>query len=254
MGNPGRQAVSALVRPLKDQQRTDLVIANCENAAGGVGITPPIVKELFKSGIDVLTSGNHAWDKKEGIPLYDSEAMLLRPANYPTTKYYTTPGRGSLVIETKKGVKIGVINLIGRVFLNSYDCPFQKADEEIEKISRSAKVILVDFHAETTSEKKAMAFFLDGRVSALVGTHTHVQTADEQILKSGMAYITDAGMTGPHDSVIGMDKEKVLERFLTKRPARYEVAKQDIRLQGVIVDVDEDTGKAIAIRRVDEKP
>ncbi len=251
VGEPGRRAVGGGVSLLKGREKVDLVIANSENAAGGNGVTPEIVKDLLKS-VDVLTSGNHAWDKKEGVPIYDLETKLLRPANYPKTKYYHTPGKGSLVVETLKG-RVGILNLMGRVFLESLDCPFQTADRELEIMSHQTRTIFVDFHAETTSEKKAMGFFLNGRVSAVVGTHTHVQTADEQILSEGTAYITDAGMTGPQDSIIGMDKAKILERFLTKRPAKYDVASQDIRLQGVLVDIDEVSGRAFAIRRVDHK-
>jgi hypothetical protein len=253
VGEPGRQAIARLVPYLREREKIDLVIANSENAAGGLGVTRPIVDDLFKSGIDVLTSGNHAWDKKEGIPLYDEKERLLRPANYPTTKYYHTPGKGSIVVETKAGIRVAILNLMGRVFMDSYDCPFQVADRELEVLSRQAKVIFVDFHAETTSEKRAIGFFLDGRVSAIVGTHTHVQTADEQILKNGTAYLTDAGMTGPHDSVIGMDKEKVLQRFLTKRPAKYDVGSGDVRLQGAVIEIDEETGKSRSIQRVNEK-
>lgn len=253
VGEPGRQAIARLVPMLIEREAIHLVIANSENAAGGLGITPPIVRGLLESRVDLLTSGNHAWDKKEGVPLYDQEPRQLRPANYPTTGYYHTPGRGSAVVRAKNDVKVGVINLIGRVFLDSYDCPFQVGEKELQTISQETKVILVDMHAETTSEKKAMAFFLEGRVSAVLGTHTHVQTADEQILeKGGTAFISDVGMTGPHDSVIGMDKKQVLEKFLTKRPLKYEVARNDVRLQGVIVDIDETTGRALAIRRVNE--
>lgn len=253
VGEPGREAVRRFVPYLREREKLDLVIANSENAAGGTGVTRPVVEALFSSGIDILTSGNHAWDKKEGIPLYDEKERLLRPANYPKTKYHPTPGKGSLVIETKSGVAVAVLNLMGRVFMDSYDCPFQVADRELETLSRQAKVIFVDFHAETTSEKRAIGFFLDGRVSAVIGTHTHVQTADEQILKNGTAYLTDAGMTGPHDSVIGMAKEKVLERFLTKRPAKYDVGSGDVRLQGAIIHIDEETARATSIVRVNEK-
>ena len=252
VGEPGRKAIAQWVPQLIEREQVHLVIANSENAAAGKGITPSIIRDLLEYKVDLLTSGNHAWDKKEGVPVYDQEPRLLRPANYPTTGYYHTPGAGSTVIRAKNDVKVGVINLIGRVFLDSYDCPFQVGEKELQRISQETKVILVDMHAETTSEKKAMAFFLEGRVSAVVGTHTHVQTADEQILEKGTAFISDVGMTGPHDSVIGMDKKQVLEKFLTKRPVKYEVAKNNIRLQGVIVDIDELTGKALAIRRVDE--
>jgi len=253
VGNPGRRAAAELVPRIRDAEKVDLVIANSENAAGGVGITPPVLKELLRSKIDVLTSGNHAWDKKEGHQLYNDEPRQIRPANYPSTSYYPTPGSGSYIAETKSGVKVAVLNIMGRVFMQNYDCPFQCADELLKKVSAEAKIIFVDFHAETTSEKKAMGFFLNGRVSAVIGTHTHVQTSDEQILSEGTAFLTDAGMTGPHDSVIGMGKEKVLERFLTARHARYEVAKNDIRLQGAIIDIDEATGKALKIKRVNEK-
>ncbi|HBQ22088.1 MAG: metallophosphoesterase [Deltaproteobacteria bacterium GWA2_38_16] len=253
VGEPGRQAIATLVPRLREREKIDFVIANSENAAGGVGVTPPIIKSLLESKVDVLTSGNHAWDKKEGILIYDQEPRLIRPANYPKTVYYPVPGKGSLVLETKSGVKVGVINLMGRVFLDQLDCPFQVGDEEWKKISSQTKVIIIDIHAETTSEKKALAFFFEGRVSAVLGTHTHVQTADEQILRvGGTAFISDAGMTGPHDSVIGVDKEKVLRKFLTRMPAKYDVAKNDVRLQGVIIDIEERTGKATAIRRVNE--
>lgn len=250
VGNPGREAVKRIVPQLRKREDIDFVIANSENAAGGVGITPQTLKELLSSEIDILTSGNHAWDKKEGIPLYDQEPRLIRPANYPSTKYYHVPGTGVAYGKTQRGVEIAVVNLMGRVFMNDYDCPFQIADKELEKIK--TKVIFVDFHAETTSEKRAIGFFLNGRVSAIVGSHTHVQTADEQIMSGGTAYLTDGGMTGPHDSVIGMDKDKVLQRFLTKMPLRYDVAKHNVRLQGAMIDIDESSGKAQAIRRVDE--
>jgi len=252
VGEPGRKAIAQGVPLLIEREQVHLVVANSENAAGGNGVTPPIVRALLESRVDLLTSGNHAWDKKEGVAIYDQEPRLLRPANYPTTGYYHTPGVGATVIRAKNDVKVGVLNLMGRVFLDSLDCPFQVADRELPRLTQETKVILVDMHAETTSEKKAMAFFLEGRVSAVVGTHTHVQTADEQILEKGTAFISDVGMTGPHDSVIGMDKKQVLQKFLTKRPLKYEVAKNNIRLQGVILDIDEATGKALAIRRVNE--
>lgn len=252
VGEPGRQAIARLVPALIEKEKMDMVIANSENAAGGVGITPPIVNEFFQNKVDVLTSGNHAWDKKEGIPLYDNVERLLRPANYPKTRYHPVPGRGSLLFETKKGIKVGVLNLIGRIFMDAYDCPFQVGDKAVEELLQQTKIIFVDFHGEATSEKKAIAFFLNGRVSAVCGTHTHVQTADEQILSQGTAYISDVGMTGPHDSVIGMGKDKVLQRFLTRMPIRYDVAVHDVRLQGVIIDIDEHSGKALTIRRVNQ--
>lgn len=252
VGEPGREAIKTLVPHLVNRDRIDLVIANSENAASGKGVTPATVKALLESKVDVLTSGNHAWDKKEGIPLYHQVDRLLRPANYPKQTYYPVPGRGALVVETKAGVKVGILNLIGRVFMDHYDCPFQVGDEEIKKLESQTKVIIVDFHAETTSEKKAFGFFVDGRVSAVLGTHTHVQTADEQIFLSGMAFISDVGMTGPHDSVIGMDKQNVLEKFLNRMPQKYEVAKGNVRLQGVLLDIDEETGKTKTIQRVNE--
>lgn len=251
MGEPGRKVARHFIASFRQEEGIDLVIANSENAAGGMGITKKVVDELFQCGIDVLTSGNHAWDKKEGVPLYDSEPRLLRPANYPKTRYFQTPGKGSLIFQTKKQIKIGVLNLMGRVFMESLDCPFQVADRELEELMKEAHCIFVDFHGETTSEKKAMAFFLDGRISALIGTHTHVQTADEQIFEKGMAYLTDAGMTGPHRTVIGMDPHKVLQKFLTKRPMKFDVGDGDLRLQGVIVEIEEETSKATAIRRID---
>jgi len=225
----------------------DIVVANGENAAGGFGLTREVVEELFRDGIHVLTSGNHVWDKKEAETFIDEYDALLRPANYPDG----VRGHGSMIFRTPAGIDVGVINLMGRVFMPPLDCPFRKAEQEIARLNGKARVILVDFHAEATSEKEALGRFLDGRVSAVLGTHTHVQTADEQVLPGGTAYITDAGMTGPFDSIIGISIEKALDRFLTGVPQKFDVARHDVRLQGVIVEVDERTGRSSGIERVD---
>ncbi len=245
VGKPGRRAVRELLPSIMSENGIDCVIANCENAAAGFGVTRDIVDELLQSRIDVLTSGNHIWDKKEVMDFIGDYKTLLRPANYPSG----TPGQGSIVIPLHDGSKVGVLNLSGRVFMQSLDCPFRVAEREIEKIKSKAAVIIVDFHAEATSEKKTIGWFLDGRVSAVLGTHTHVQTADEEILARGTAFISDAGMTGPFDSVIGIRKEEILERFLTQVPNKFDVAKGDVRLQGVILDVDGESGKSRAIER-----
>ena len=247
IGSPGRLAVRELLPKLIGAHNPDAVIANGENAAGGFGITPVIYEELISLEIDVVTSGNHIWDRKE-IPdfLKFGGHMLIRPANYPEG----APGEGHTVFETTTGVKIGVVNLCGRVFMGNLDCPFRAGMELVEKLRKQTPVILVDMHAETTSEKAAMGWYLDGLASAVIGTHTHVHTADERILTNGTAYITDAGMTGPVNSVIGMKKEAILERFLTQMPVRFEVAAKDVELQGVLVTVDAATGKALKIERV----
>lgn len=246
IGKPGRQALSQCLHKLVDRYSLDMVIANGENVAGGFGITEDTAKELFDMGVHVVTSGNHIWDKKDSVGLIDSDDRILRPANYPPG----TPGKGGGVYETPGGIKVGVINLEGRVFMNNLDCPFRKADELVELISKDASVILVDFHAEATSEKLALGWYLDGRVSAVIGTHTHVQTADERLLPSGTAYMSDAGMTGSYDSVIGMNKEQALRKFVSQMPVKFEVAKKDIRFSGVVIEVDEMTGKAVSIERI----
>jgi len=245
VGKPGRRAVRELLPWIVEEKRIDLVIANCENAAAGFGVTSEIVEELYGCHIDVLTSGNHIWDKKEIMDVVEGYEKLLRPANYPAG----TPGRGSVVVATPGGIRVGVVNLAGRVFMNSLDCPFHTADREIEKIKSKARVIIVDMHAEATSEKIAMGWYLSGRVAAVLGTHTHVQTADERILPGDTAYITDVGMTGPFDSVIGIKKEVILQRFLLQIPNKFDVAKGDARLQGVTVEIDPD-GRAKGIERV----
>lgn len=246
VGAPGRQAVARELHRLIDRYRIDLVIANGENAAGGFGITEEKAKELFSLGIDVLTSGNHVWDKKESFPYIRREDRLVRPANYPPE----TIGRGSTIVRTAGGISIGVLNLEGRVFMNSLDCPFRAAEREITQLQEKTSIIVVDFHAEATSEKVALGWHLDGRVSAVIGTHTHVQTADERILPGGTAYMTDAGMTGSFDSVIGVKKELAIERFLTQMPVRFEVAKKDIRLNGLVMELDETSGSALSVERI----
>jgi metallophosphoesterase (TIGR00282 family) len=245
VGKPGRRAVRELLPGIIEERRIDFVIANCENAAAGFGVTAEIVEELYGAHIDVLTSGNHIWDKKEVMEFVDEYETLLRPANYPEG----APGRGSVVITAPGGVPVGVLNLAGRVFMQPLDCPFRTADREIEKLTKRARVIIVDMHAEATSEKIAMGFYLDGRVAAVLGTHTHVQTADERILPGGAAYITDVGMTGPFDSVIGIRKDSIMQRFLLQIPNKFDIAKGDVRLQGVILEITPD-GRAIGVERV----
>lgn len=246
IGKPGRQALSRELHRLVDRHNADLVIANGENTAGGFGLTAETAKELFSQGIHLLTSGNHIWDKKEQIPHLLADPRIIRPANYPTG----TPGTGSAVVTTPGGCKVAVLNLEGRVFMKTLECPFLVADREIERLKQETQIIFVDFHAEASSEKSALGWYLDGRVSAVIGTHTHVQTADERILTKGTAFMTDAGMTGSFDSVIGMGKEETIQKFLTQLPAKFEVAKKDIRLNGVVVGVDEQSGKAVSIERI----
>ena len=249
VGKPGRKAVQEVLPQIISRYQIGCVIANCENAAGGFGVTRDIVEELYQSRIDVLTSGNHIWDKKEIAGFIEDYETLLRPANYPEG----SPGRGSVVIPDSCGSYVGVINLAGRIFMQPLDCPFRTAEREIEKLKKKAKIIIVDIHAEATSEKKAFGWFLDGKVSAVLGTHTHVQTADEKILPDGTAYITDAGMTGSFDSIIGLKKDDVLQRFLTQIPNKFNVAKNDVWLQGVVIEVDGKSGKCAGIERLSVK-
>lgn len=246
VGKPGRQALSRELHRLVDRHTIDIVIANGENSAGGFGLTVEVAKELFNQGVHLLTGGNHIWDKKEQVPLIFSDRRILRPANYPAGAL----GSGSTVLTTPGGVKVAVLNLEGRVFMKSLECPFLTADREIERLKQETPIIFVDFHAEATSEKSALGWYLDGKISALVGTHTHVQTADERILPQGTAFLTDAGMTGSFDSVIGMGKEETIHRFLTQLPAKFEVAKKDIRLNAVVISVDVQSGKALSIERI----
>jgi 2',3'-cyclic-nucleotide 2'-phosphodiesterase len=246
VGKPGRQAVAQELHRLVDRYRADIVIANGENAAGGFGITEETARDLFSEGIHLLTSGNHIWDKRDSYGYIQKEERLVRPANYPEG----APGRGSAIVTTPGGVKIGVLNLEGRVFMNNLECPFRTADREIARLREETKIIFVDFHAEATSEKAALGWYLDGKVSAVVGTHTHVQTADERMLPGGTAFMTDAGMTGSFESVIGIRKEEAIDRFLTLLPTKFEVAKKDIRLNGVAISVEETTGRAVGIERI----
>lgn len=246
VGRPGRQMIARHLASLVDRHLIDLTIVNAENAAAGFGVTHDVVAELFDAGIDVLTTGNHVWDKKESLPILDRESRILRPANYPPG----LPGKGWGVFLTSADVPVAVINLEGRVFMNNLDCPFRAADAILDGLPGRPPIVLVDFHAETTSEKGALGTYLDGRVSAVVGTHTHVQTADERILPGGTAFISDVGMTGSRDSVIGIRKELSVERFLTQLPVRFEVAKKEPMLCGVVVTVDETSGRALAIERV----
>ena len=248
VGRPGRAAVRQLLPYLKESEKIDVVIANAENAAGGSGITPRIVEELEEYGVDVITSGDHIWKKKEIYDYLDKNDHVVRPANYPEG----APGMGGTVVKVG-GKKVGVINLIGRVFMDAVDCPFKAAQKEVDRIKQETKIIIVDLHAEATSEKVAMGWFLDGKVSAVIGTHTHIQTADEKILPEGTAYITDCGMTGPYDSVIGRKKEEILRRFITQLPTRFETAESGVEMHGVIVEIDDATGKALNIKRVQEK-
>jgi metallophosphoesterase (TIGR00282 family) len=249
VGKPGREAIEKLLPGLKKEYAIDFVVANAENAAGGSGINEKVAQELFDSSVDVLTSGDHIWKKREIFEIIDREARILRPVNFPPG----APGKGYAVFETKKGIRVGIINVLGRVFMSPLECPFRTTMQAEEELSKEAKIILVDIHAEATSEKVALGWYLDGKVSAVLGTHTHVQTADEKILPQGTAYITDVGMTGPCDSVIGRRVEDVLERFITGVPVRFEVAEENVQLQGAVVDIDENTGKARSIARIQRK-
>ena len=246
VGRPGRDLVHRGLRGLVEHYGIDLVIANAENSANGFGITRDIGQTLLEWGVDVMTSGNHIWDKKEALEYIVTEPRLLRPANYPAG----VPGRGSYVAQTGDGRAIGVINLMGRVFMVPIDDPFGGALREIEAIRHRTRIIFVDMHAEATSEKIAMGWYLDGKVTAVIGTHTHVQTADDRILPNGTAYLTDAGMTGPHDSIIGMEKEPSLARFLNGMPTKFEPAIGNPRLNGVVIEADEKTGRATKITRI----
>ncbi len=246
VGKAGRRAIEGSLARCVVDHRVDFTVANGENAAGGMGITPVIASEFLDLGIDVLTSGNHIWAKKEILPFLDEEERLLRPANYPDG----VPGRGAGIFRLGNGKTIGILNLEGRVFMKNLECPFRVGEREAEKLRKETKVILVDFHAEATSEKMALAWFLNGKVSAVLGTHTHVQTADERILTGGTAYVTDVGMTGPLASVIGIRRQIAVERFLTQIPRKFDVGTEEIELQGVMVDVEEETGKARRIERL----
>lgn len=244
-GHAGRTIVADHVADIRASQSIDMVIANCENSAAGFGVTPGVAEELFRLPIDVMTSGNHIWDKKEIIEYIPKVPRLLRPANYPPG----VPGSGVYIHTTANGTRCAVINLQGRVYMPNTDCPFRKADEILASLPEDVKIRFVDFHAEVTSEKITLGRYLDGRVTAFVGTHTHIPTADTRILPGGTAYQTDCGMTGPYDSVIGADADAVLKKFLTAMPVKMEPAKTGVELHSVIVEADDVTGKAISIRR-----
>jgi len=246
VGSPGRKIVHDHLADTVAQRQVDLCIVNGENAASGFGITPRLAEELFASGAEVITGGNHIWDRKEILDYLPHEPRLIRPANFPNG----APGSGMFVGKAKNGADYAVLDLQGRTFMQPIDDPFRAAERELTRLPKSVKVIVVDVHAEATSEKQAMGWYLDGKVSLVVGTHTHVPTADERVLPGGTAYITDVGMTGPHDSVIGMDKAGIIQRFLDGLPARFSVPEGDVRMNAVIVDVDESTGHARAIERL----
>ena len=248
MGQPGRRAVRQMLPRLRQQLQVDFVIANGENAAGGSGITQNTAAELFAGGVDVLTTGDHVWDQKEAMPFIQDEPRLLRPLNYPAG----TPGRGSGIFERGTPLPIAVVNVQGRVFMHELENPFPCLADEVRKLAVATPVIVVDMHAEATSEKIALARMMDGHVSAVIGTHTHVQTADEQVFPGGTAYLTDAGFTGPHESVLGRRIEPVIRRFTTLLPQRFEVASGQIKIQGALIEIDGSTGKATSIRRVSE--
>lgn len=249
VGEPGRRVVETLLPKIRKREEIAFVVANGENVAAGSGVTPALAAELFDHGVDVITSGDHIWKRKEMVVELGSDKRLLRPANYPDG----SPGFGYGVFEAAPGVYVGVINLVGRVFMQAVECPFRIAKDIVDKISGTAKIIIVDIHAEATSEKIALGYYLDGQVSAVLGTHTHVQTADEKILAGGTAFISDAGMTGPFDGVIGRKREQIIRRFLTQLPTKFEMAEGDIQLHGVILGIDEKTGRANSIKRVQEK-
>jgi metallophosphoesterase (TIGR00282 family) len=246
VGEPGREAIQKLLPGLKEKYQIDFCVVNGENSAGGAGITPKTYKEIRDAGADVVTSGDHVWDNKEVMSIIATEPRLLRPSNFPAKAL----GTGTAIFETSKGIKVGVLNMMGRTYMKNLDCPFQTSEREVEKIRKETPIIFVDMHAETTSEKIALGRFLDGKVSAVVGTHTHVQTADEQIFPNGTAFLCDAGMTGPHESILGREIEPIIQRFITHMPQKFPVAQKDIRLNGVVVKVNVQTGKALEIKRL----
>ncbi|MGC1686486.1 MAG: TIGR00282 family metallophosphoesterase [Candidatus Acidiferrales bacterium] len=246
VGSPGRKILHDHLADTVAQKQVDLCIVNGENSASGFGITPRLAEELFASGAEVITGGNHIWDRKEIFDYLPHEPRLIRPANFPPG----APGSGLYVGKAKNGVDYAVLDLQGRTFMPALDCPFRAAERELARVPPNVKVIVVDIHAEATSEKQAMGWFLDGKVSVVLGTHTHVATADERVLPGGTAYITDVGMTGPHDSVIGMDKVGIIQRFLDGLPARFSVPEGDVRMNAVLIDADETTGHARSIERV----
>ena len=246
VGKVGRQAVSASLPGLVDMHNIDLVIANGENVAAGFGLTESLVQDLFRMGVHVITTGNHVWDKKDFVGYISKENRVIRPANFAPG----VPGYGSILYALTDGSKVGVVNLSGRIFMTPVDCPFRTAQSEIERLQKDTKIIIIDLHAEATSEKVAFGYFVDGKVSAVIGTHTHVQTADEKILANGTAYITDVGMTGPAHSVIGIDVDQIIRRFLTGMPDRFETAQGKGILSAVVIDINPDSGKASGIQRL----
>lgn len=247
VGRPGRKAVRDLLRNYRKKYCLDLIIANGENAAGGNGLNDTVANELYDSGIDIITMGNHTWDKREILEFIEHDHSLIRPANYPPG----TPGRGYSIFSVNN-TRVAVVNLSGRVFLSPLDCPFRIADNLIADLRKNTSIIIIDFHAEATSEKIAFGWYMDGKVSAVIGTHTHVQTADERILPLGTGYITDAGMTGPRDSVLGIDKDLVIQKFISQMPVRFEVASGPLQFNGVILDICRTTGKTLRIERLNE--
>ena len=248
VGEPGRRAVKQLVPVLRARHGLDLVIANGENSAGGSGITPRTAAEIFSAGVDIITSGDHLWDQKEVMDLLANEPRFIRPLNYPAG----TPGHGSTIFQAENRPPVAILNLQGRTFMAALENPFRAAPIEVKRLRQTTPIIFVDMHAEATSEKIAIARLLDGTVSAVVGTHTHVQTADEQIFPGGTAYLSDAGFTGPQESVLGREIEPVIRRFLTYQPQRFEVAKHRVMLHGAVIEIDEGSGKALRIERVAE--
>jgi metallophosphoesterase (TIGR00282 family) len=250
VGEPGREACSVLIPRLIEEERLDFVVVNGENIAGGAGLTDTTAQELFKAGVDIITSGDHYFDRREAYDYLAHEPRILRPCNYPDQ----APGNGTVIAESRSGKKIGVLNLLGQVFMHPHvQSPFHRAKEEVDRIRKDTPIIVIDMHAEATSEKIALGWYLDGKVSLIVGSHTHIQTSDECVLPQGTAYITDMGMCGPYKSVLGRDIHQVLNRFLTQVPARFPVAHEDIRLSGVIAEIDAATGKAVSIKRVHER-
>lgn len=248
IGRPGRRILRTILGDIIREEAVDLVIANGENSAGGFGLTMEVCQELLGSGVDVITMGNHTWDNREIFKVLETEPRVVRPANYPGG----TPGEGYYLARTGKGDPVGVVNLLGQVFLEPLACPFETADECIAALKQKTPVIIVDFHAEATSEKMALGWYLDGKVTAVIGTHTHIPTADSRILPQGTGYITDAGMTGPINSVLGIDPELVIRKFLTKRPVRFEIASGPLQLDGVLLDIDT-AGKTTRIQSIHRK-
>lgn len=245
VGKPGRSIIKNMLPQLKAEFNADMIIANAENAAGGNGLTAQVANELYNDGVDFITLGNHVWDKKDIISFIDIEEKIIRPANYPPA----TPGKGYKII-SKSNKKICIVNIQGRVYMQALECPFRTMDIILSQISSQTKIVIVDVHAEATSEKMALGYYLDGRVSAVLGTHTHIQTADNKILPKGTAYITDVGMTGPYESVLGIKKENIIARFLTQMPNRFEVATGLSQLNAVFIEVDDISGKTIKIERL----